>query len=201
MVLGATNASGSSEFARGCGDLMVSDGGSGPLDHAMIRDIRRLWGDDLVPVPPDVVERPGVTPATAALLREVGLPSSGPVEVEFFHDEQLLSPVVVDGVTYLGLGMETGILLLGLCAGTDDVRAVVPDVAKRPEFINSSLAAFLLFLGLLRARLDDVRSGEDTAAAAVEALQREFVQRDARALNDVDAWWLGVLEQALAGAL
>ena len=172
--------------------------GAGALDEAAARELRRLW-DELVPAPHELVERSEVSPATAALLSQVGLPRQDPLEVEYFHDDRLLRRTVVEGRTYHPVADDAGVLL-AVRAGDDELWAVDPGGIITSRFVNSALDGFLVFRGLLAARLDAFTE-EHTAAEAVTALRAEFAARDARAVEEPDSWWRLVLEQAQEGYL
>jgi hypothetical protein len=179
--------------------MSSNSAGAAPLGDAVIREIRRLWGGQLVPAPRDLVARHDLSPATATLLSEVGLPTDDPLEIEYFRDDRLLDRTETDGEMYLGIADETG-TLFALRAGTDELWCLNPMGNPPTMFVNSTLCDFLLFWGRVAARFEDF-THKDTVAEAVDALRRELAARDPRALDEADGWWRLVLAQALEGEL
>jgi len=134
-------------------------------------------------------------------LIDVGLPTDGPLGVTFYDDEQLLSPLSIRGADYLLLGYDYG-TILGVKAGTDEIWAVNPSEEYNPRFVNSRLSCFISFLGIYDSRSDDrERASDEQHEVIVQEIRRQFISRDACALDDVENWWSLVLEQMSQGLL
>ncbi len=81
-----------------------------PSEERVWREIRRLWGNKLAPIPQDLVDA-DASESTRSLLTHVGLPTDGPLGVTFFLDERLLDPLSAGGDDYLMLGHDYGTAL------------------------------------------------------------------------------------------
>ncbi len=77
-----------------------------------------------------------------------------------------------------------------------------PSEEYNPRFVNSRLSCFISFLGIYDSRSDDrERASDEQHEVIVQEIRRQFISRDACALDDVEKWWSLVLEQMSQGLL
>ncbi|MGN9761986.1 SUKH-4 family immunity protein [Streptomyces sp. SD31] len=164
--------------------------------------IRQLWADGLAQTslagtsPQALVPEP-----TRRLLTDIGLPAECPLEVTLYRDERLLLPVSSGaGTSFLMAGDDFG-TTLGLTPGSGELWSFQTDDDSPPRFVNSSLDAFVLFLGLYDSTGDLAPLSDRKRAAAVAELGRELTSYDAAALKDTESWWSVILEQRAQGLL
>ncbi len=164
--------------------------------------ILRLWADGLAPASVSSVTLQGRVPEpTLRLLANAGLPSTCPLEVTFYRDERFLQPVSsAAGATYLLVGDDFG-TTLGLGPGSGEVWSFELDEKSSPRFVNSSLDAFVLFLGLYEKDGNTAPLSDTERVAAAEELGREMTRYDSAALGDEESWWSIILEQRMDGLL
>lgn len=171
---------------------------AGPLEDEVWREARRLWGDKLTPILPNLVGS-HVSDSTRSFLTHVGLPTECPLPFTFYHDERLLRPLSMVDADYLVFGDNYGVMF-AVKAGTDELRSVYPDEKRPQRFMNSHISLFFTFLGLLASRLQELRQASSGHVdIVVHELRRQFLSRDARALEDAHSWWNLLLEQAIEG--
>jgi len=166
----------------------------------MWREVRRLWDGKLAPIPPGLIG-PTVSDCPRSFLVDVGLPTDGPLGVTFYDNERLLSSLSIGGADYLLLGYDYG-TILSVKAGTDEIWSVNPSGEYHPRFVNSRLSYFIAFLGIYDSRSDDrERASDEQHDVIVQEIRRQFISRDACALDDMESWWSLVLEQMSQGLL
>jgi hypothetical protein len=164
------------------------------------QEIRRLWASQLQPVRAENLPDGEISATTRRFLTDVGLPGEAPLEVTF-HQDDLLVPLDVDGVTYLKVGDDYG-TQLGIEAGTERVWAVDLEGSLPRRFVNSSLADFVAALGIYAQSQPELRTASDEqAAGVVDRLRNDLSKLDAPALRDPESWWSVILEQTADGLL
>lgn len=144
----------------------------------------------------------GILPDTTSYLTEVGLPTERRLEVTFYTDDRLLRPTVVDGTTYFAVSDDLGIVL-GVLADTEELWCVDSSGAIPRRFVNSHIAAFTAFLGIVDLRYR-TQIGELSAKRwnlSVRKLRRWMRDRDPLALDHDENWWAVILEQMEHGLL
>jgi SUKH-4 immunity protein len=153
-------------------------------------EIRQLWAGRPTPVPVVDLDGRPVPARTRAVLKEVGLPRTGPVDIDFVDRDDLLTPASVDGTDYLAVAYEHG-ATLAVHPESEQLWSVDPSGVLPTRFVNTDLAWFLLFLGLLEA------GGEDEAGFA--AVEHRLAAEDPRALDDPENWWSLLIAQQQEG--
>lgn len=172
---------------------------SGDVMHGRIRE---LWADGLAPATVSHAQFQDLVPAsTLRLLADPGIPSDCPLDVTLYPDQRLLQSVPsAAGTTYLMVGDDFG-TTLGITPAVGELWSFEPDEDAPARFVNSSLDAFVLFLGLYEKNGNTASLGDRERAAAVERLSREMASYDPAALEDEEAWWSIILEQRVDGLL
>jgi hypothetical protein len=171
-----------------------------PAEHTwddIITEARRVWGDQLEPVRPELVH-PEVSARTREFLTTVGLPTVGILDIIPLHDERLLDLVSRGDRRYVTVATNEN--LGTYCYGVDVETGVVMYLQDRmPQFdclANSNIAAFVLMLGLYKHHYVDVESFTKQAVeAAVDALFDQLGEWDPDALNDDDSRWNILLDE------
>ncbi|MER7372569.1 SUKH-4 family immunity protein [Streptomyces lanatus] len=165
-------------------------------------EIRRLWADGLARTAlAGKSPQAPVPESTWRLLTDIGLPAECPLDVTLYRDERLLLPVSSGaGASYLTVGDDFG-TTLGLTPGSGELWSFQTDDDSPPRFVNASLDAFVLFLGLYESTGNLAALSDRKRAAAVAELGRELATYDAAALDDTESWWSVILEQRAQGLL
>jgi hypothetical protein len=155
--------------------------------------VKQWWGDRLVPVPESVLAGRKLSIRTHSLLAKLGLPRDAPLLVTFYTGDEFLRPLTVAGETYWVVGDDYG-TKIGL-RRMGDVWSVDPEGQLPCRFINTSIAHFVLFLGLYEAQFKNVReTGNGEPVAIAGELRAQFDENDLSALANEENWWSVVLE-------
>lgn len=165
-------------------------------------EIRKVWGDKLVPIPAELIS-PQASEPTRQMLSTVGLPTETPPLGVFYHDDRLRTPIEVAGQSYLPIGDDHGVPF-AIQLATDQLYQVYPTAPAYNRFANSSIADFLYCYGVVYARMSQLqaaaRAGESTEEMADE-LELAVAARDAPALAEDRYYWSMVLDMARDGEL
>jgi len=156
--------------------------------------VKQWWGDRLVPVPESALAGGRLSIHTHSFLAKLGVPRDAPLLVTFYTGEELLQPLTVAGETYCVVGDDYG-TKIGL-RRRGDVWSVDPEGQLPCRFINTSIAHFVLFLGLFEAHEAQFESGNREPRAIAGELRAQFDENDVFALANEENWWSLVLEQA-----
>lgn len=179
---------------------MQTNSGTGPSGGTAWQEIRQLWGDKLVSIPSDLMVL-DISDFTRSFLMDVGLPTEGPGDIIFYHDERLFDLLSIGATDYLAVGHDYG-TSFGIKRGTDELWAVDPRGELRSRFVNSRLSDFALFLAIYDSQGPDRQQASDEEdEVIVQEMRLQLISRDPRALDDVDNWWSLVLEQMSHGLL
>lgn len=186
-------------MTRGCRRAQASENAPRDLQVANHIDdaaeiearVKQWWGDRLVPVPESALAGGSLSIRTHSFLAKLGVPRDPPLLVTFYTSDELLRPLTVAGNTYWVVGDDCG-TKIGL-RRSGDVWSVDPEGQLTCRFINTSIAYFVLFLGLYEAQFKNARD-------AVE-LRAQFHENDLFALSNEDNWWSLILEQIGQGLL
>lgn len=157
-------------------------------------EVKRVWGDRLRPVPPDLAST-RLSAATREFLTTVGLPAGRTRDIVFAHDERLHTPIRQGGREYVVIGDsdEPG-CRFGVEVDTDRVY-YLDDLPQYNRLINSDVALFVLFVGLFQKVVVELPEG-GSLDDAIAKVWGELKARDPEATNDGDLW--GVLLDDIA---
>jgi hypothetical protein len=162
--------------------------------------VEQWWGDRLVPVPEGALAGRGLSIRTLSFLAKLGLPRDAPLLVTFYTGDEFLRPLTVAGETYCVVGDDYG-TKIGL-GRREDVWSVDPKGELPCRFINTSIAHFVLFLGLYEAQIKNVGAPENREPLAIAGgLRAQFDENDLVTLSNEDNWWSLILEQIGQGLL
>jgi hypothetical protein len=109
--------------------------------------------------------------------------------------DEFLRPLTAAGETYSIVGDDYG-TKIGL-SRNEDVWSVDPERQLPRRFINTSIAHFVLFLGLY----EQFKSAKETRELCLSELRTQFDECDVFALSNEDSWWSLILEQIGLGLL
>jgi hypothetical protein len=162
--------------------------------------IRQWWHGSLVPIPADLVG-PHASAATRKFLTEAGLPTDNVFELNFYHDERLLTPIVRGSVTYFTFGDDTGTVPFVIEVGQDAVQTLQPDSPTPFAFVNSTLADFIYCYGLFSDRLPQmVETSVGEREPLVDEVRDLVGARDSEALDCAGlSWWELIFEKIEEG--
>lgn len=145
-------------------------------------EVRDAWGGELRTIPADAIA-PGVSTRTHRFLTEVGLPTGDCVGMTFRHDGLAYSSRQ-DDRDYLVL---TDTIVTALDLASDQVYSVLNHDLKDPHFLNSDLAAFVYFSGMLQQAMQRVDSAtefsEELVWDATDGLRTLLAARDPAAME------------------
>ena len=117
--------------------------------------------------------------------------------VTFYMGDEFLRPLTAAGETYSIVGDDYG-TKIGL-SRNEDVWSVDPERQMPRRFINTSIAHFVLFLGLYEQFENAKESGN--REPYLSELRTQFHESDLFALSNEDNWWSLILEQIGLGLL
>lgn len=167
-------------------------------DSELAKRIEELWGESLKRI---AFERPLANiplSRTCTFLGRVGLPRrNSPLEMTFYDGEDLLTDLVVHGTRYWIIGDDYG---TKISVDANEQVWSVSEGSLPLRFVNTSLAQFVLFLGIYRYRPPALTPVTDEQAAGIlTELRHEFGEADPLALADIENWWSVILEQIEQG--
>jgi len=166
-------------------------------DGAEIEErVKQWWGDRLVHVPESALAGARLSIHSHSFLAKLGVPRDAPLLVTFYTGEEFLQPLTMAGETYCVVGDDYG-TKIGL-RRMGDVWSVDPEGQLPCRFINTSIAHFVLFLGLYEAQCEN---GDWEPIAMAGELRAQFDENDLFALSNEDNWWSLILEQIRQGLL
>ncbi|MEU7867397.1 SUKH-4 family immunity protein [Dactylosporangium sp. NPDC049140] len=159
----------------------------------LVQRVRDEWGDALVPVAPEHV--PPLLDARARdFLTTVGLPDVQVRDILLIGDERLLDVAERDGRQYVVVVVQQW-YRYAIDVSTGWVQYLHDD----PDYevpTNSSIAAFVLAVGLLKHQLDDLRHAtEESVAEAVDAIWSGLEEWDPDSLTDEESRWNVLLNE------
>ncbi|GAA5200883.1 hypothetical protein GCM10023322_79740 [Rugosimonospora acidiphila] len=160
---------------------------------AAIREVRRLWADQLHPVDPGQ-PYPGLSPRTREFLTTVGLPVFEPTMGNGTILDLLSRPVSRNGTEYVVVGEGVGMdLRHAIEVGSDRVYFISPPGFDHlPEFENGNVALFVLFLGVFEKDLGDglgsVEQGSDEAYEIIGRARDLLTSMDPEAMREGSLW-------------
>ncbi|MFC4039604.1 SUKH-4 family immunity protein [Dactylosporangium siamense] len=164
-----------------------------PSWDALVQRTRDEWGDRLVPVRPEHVD-PLVEPRTREFLTMVGLPDAGFRDITPIRDERLLEPFERDGRRYVVVAAQPF-----YCYAIDVRTGWVQWMHHEPDYstpANSSIAAFVLAVGLLQHQLGELEVGtRESVAQAVDTVWDELDTWDPEGLADEESRWNVLLNE------
>ncbi|WP_433222548.1 SUKH-4 family immunity protein [Dactylosporangium sp. CS-047395] len=159
----------------------------------LVARVRAEWGDRLVPIAAEHVD-PRVEPRTRDFLTTVGLPDAQVRDITPIRDERLRELFERDGRSYVVVAAQRR-YRYGIDAATGWVRYLHDE----PDFevpANSSIAAFVLAVGLLKHRLDDLEAGtRESVGEAVDTIWDQLEEWDPDGLEDPEARWNVLLNE------
>jgi hypothetical protein len=158
-------------------------------------EIRTVWAGQLRPVPTEVVAAQ-TPPDVREFLTRIGLPDVDIWGITFAHDERLSHLVPSDERDYLLLTQPDSTTTFGIDVATGQVFKVALDLPKYTRFFNSDIAAFLYFLGLVKANVLDLEEATmENLPDAVTRVREALRARDPAAVEGETSWnaWLDEL--------
>jgi hypothetical protein len=116
--------------------------------------------------------------------------------VTFYTDDEFLRPLTAAEETYSIVGDDYG-TKIGL-GRNGDVWSVDPEHQLPRRLINTSIAHFVLFLGLY----EQFENAQETGNREpyLSELRTQFEESDLFALSNEDNWWSLILEQIELGS-
>ncbi len=117
--------------------------------------------------------------------------------VTFYTGDEFLRPLTAAGEIYSIVGDDYG-TTIGL-RRNGDVWSVDPERQLPRRFINTSIAHFVLFLGLYEQFENAKETGN--REPYLSELRTQFDESDLFALSNEDNWWSLILEQIGLGQL
>jgi len=163
------------------------------------RQVRESWGDDISPVPENVVA-PVLSAPTRAFLTSVGLPTGAPWDIAFHPDERLSTVVTRPGREYVAVGQHDNGFVYAVDVADDRVYELHRDRAEPTRLVNSTLALFVWFLGVYRSRLPTLATvTQEEGGLIVGDLRDMFTAADPVALSHDGTWWSVVLYETEMG--
>lgn len=169
----------------------------------LVERVRSEWGDRLVPVPPEFVVE-GIHDRTREFLIKVGLPGVDVRDFELVHDARLLNLFERDGRRYLVVVAPQSLLdfppfyRYGIDIETGSVQYLRDD-PDLTILTNSSIAAFVLAIGLVQHEFDDALNALDEVTLesfsdALSDLMGELREWDPDSLADDSCRWHALLD-------
>jgi hypothetical protein len=120
--------------------------------------------------------------------------------VTFYTGDEPLRPLTVAGEIYWVIGDDYGTEIAIRRRG--DVWSIDSEGRLPCRFINTSIAHFVLFLGLYEGQFENVGDTDNREPAAIAGeLRAQFSENDLFALPNAENWWSVVLEQTGHGLL
>jgi hypothetical protein len=162
-----------------------------------IAEVRRVWGDQLAPIRPELVH-PLVSMRTREFLTTVGLPTIQVLDIVPIHDERLLDLVSRGHSRYVTLATNEnpGTYRYGVDVATGVVMYLQDEMPQFDCLANSNIAAFVLMLGLYKHHFIDLkRATKQTVENAIDMLFDQLGGWDPVALNDEDSRWNILLDE------
>jgi hypothetical protein len=157
------------------------------------QDVRDLWGDALEPVDPALLG-PNQSATTRDFLTAAGLPTTHPLDFEFYHDARLSAPVERGSRSYFTFGDDTGTVPFAIADGSDAVVSLYPDGPFM--FINSTIADFVYSYGVFSQRVDRILElPVDDRKPLIDEIRDLIDARDPSALDPdgLLSWWEDLL--------
>lgn len=175
----------------------------------VVAHARRLWGDELRPVGPERVH-PGLSGATRRFLTDVGLPHFEPTVGLRCVPDRTDRILTSNGRDYVVVGgiCGSGGVVYGVDVQTDQVVCVVVhdppwDSTHEPKLVNTTLALWVLFLGVgereISPQVGVVEPESVEAEALVEGVRQFFAGLDPVAMRSVGLHWQAYLDDLDAG--
>ncbi|WP_405425895.1 SUKH-4 family immunity protein [Micromonospora sp. NBC_00617] len=160
----------------------------------LVEQIRRVWDGRLAPIRPELVH-PRVSDRTGRFLTAVGLPTVDVRDIGFVHDERLLSIFSRAGRDYLIVTAEPD-YRYGVDLESDGVICLYDRYPADDTLANSSIAAFVLTLGLFHTHLFEGNAGTQASVAdAVDTIWDQLDRWDPAAVNDHAGHWSTLLDE------
>ncbi|WP_433726712.1 SUKH-4 family immunity protein [Nocardia sp. CA-129566] len=173
---------------------MTGDNARGWVGNVTAEEVRRVWGDQLQPIPSELVS-PRLSVPTREFLSTVGLPdvetveSAGLIPVRDLRLSRQLEDgeyVVVAEDIDPGCGVAVE-------AATDQVLFLWEEDPYDRRLVNSNIALFVLFLGTFQStarELAEVDPG--IGAGLLSARWHQLTINDPVAMNDDRNYWVGM---------
>ncbi|KKK04491.1 SUKH-4 family immunity protein [Micromonospora sp. HK10] len=160
----------------------------------LVDQTRRVWDGRLALIRPELVD-PRVSDRTRRFLTAVGLPTVDVRDIAFVHDERLLDVFSRAGRDYLVVTAEPD-YRYGVDLESDEVVCLYDRYPDDDAPANSSLAAFVLTLGLLHTQLFEGNAGTQASVAdAVDTIWDQLDRWDPAAVADEASHWSTLLDE------
>ncbi|MET8872189.1 SUKH-4 family immunity protein [Nocardia sp. NPDC004604] len=169
------------------------------INSEIVDAVREVWGDRLRPIPPEFLS-PLLSAQTHWFVRTVGLPAVETVYSEPVSDEEFrVARHRRQGHEYVAVAEGAG-YYYGIEVDTDRVM-MVSDGRADTYVVNSDVALFVLFLGVVEKTLSALDEQPDLADDRIEeAIYGVIAQlrlRDAEAMAGRDNFWFNLLCELL----
>lgn len=161
--------------------------------ETVVGEVRRLWGDQLRPVDHGRVYR-GLSTRTREFLTIVGLPMYESNMGVAILPDMLNQPVSRNGREYIPVAAVAGMgLVYAIEVKSDRVYFIGPLKSRcTPEFLNTDVGLFLLFLGVCEKDIIDAAGAMDAGAdEAYEIMGRArglLTSMDPEAMREDGSW-------------
>ena len=172
-------------------------------------DIRALWGNAIIEYPSGVVAELAIPADSRTFLHDTGLPLESELEVRFSNEVAVLEEFIgtdnlaakPDERNSYRIGTDGGTEIC-LKRGSGEVVSVDPTGQLPSRFVNSSIASFIVCLGIFaKYRTRIARLADDEIDELIPSTEAEIRKADDHALNHAENWWSVVVEQMQDGLL
>jgi hypothetical protein len=165
-----------------------------------VTEVRRVWGEQLQPIRPELVH-PSVSTPTREFLTTVGLPPARILDIVPIRDHRLLDLVSRGERRYVAVAANEGMTPTATYRyGVDVETGVVMFLEETMHpfdcLTNSNIATFVLMLGLYKRHyIEPERATKEAVWTAVDAIYEQLGEWDSPALNDLDSRWNVLLDE------
>lgn len=156
-------------------------------------EILNYWGDNLFKITAQAVEGITIPKYTKNILKDIGLPMSNMLLVNFYIVG--IKYILFRGKGYILIGDDYG-TKLGIDMNTEEVFSLPDTEDIHPKFINSNIKFFILFLLIYHMEISKIKgSKEEEIKLVAKQLREKFLQIDSKSLSDNESWWNLILEE------